>query len=150
MDTSSPRKPLEIICSCVATILATSWVAVHSNLSHPIDSKFKNTLHNSTSRHFFVSHFLSLNGHAWYIPRPWRPSVCLAVIIRADSIFFIWIARTDCLLRTTLVALSYFKTNLKMSGTLQYTKLKMSGTLQYILAAWRHCRLSIPIIINGY
>ena len=39
-----PRKTLEIIWSCVATILASSWVSVHPNLPHPDDSKIKRTL----------------------------------------------------------------------------------------------------------
>jgi len=39
-----PRKRLEIIWSCIATILASSWVAVHPNLPHPDDSKLKKIL----------------------------------------------------------------------------------------------------------
>jgi len=36
-----PRKRWEIIWSCIATILAASWVSVHPNLPHPKDSKVK-------------------------------------------------------------------------------------------------------------
>jgi len=39
-----PRKRLEIIWSCIATILASSWVAVHPNLPHRDDSKLKKIL----------------------------------------------------------------------------------------------------------
>ena len=39
-----PRKRIEIIWSCIATILASSWVSVHPNLPHPHDSKFRRTL----------------------------------------------------------------------------------------------------------
>ena len=39
-----PRKRLEIVWSCIATILAASWVSVHPNLPHPKDSKLKKTL----------------------------------------------------------------------------------------------------------
>jgi len=39
-----PRKELEIIWGCIATILASSWVAVHPNLPHPDDSKVKKNL----------------------------------------------------------------------------------------------------------
>ena len=39
-----PRKRVEIIWSCIATILAASWVSVHPNLPHPKDSKVKKTL----------------------------------------------------------------------------------------------------------
>jgi len=39
-----PRRHLEIIWSCVTTILAASWVSVHPNLPHPQDSKLKKTL----------------------------------------------------------------------------------------------------------
>jgi len=47
-DTDSPdlcpRKRVEIIWSCIATILAASWVSVHPNLPHPTDSWWKKTL----------------------------------------------------------------------------------------------------------
>jgi len=43
-DLQCPRKRLEIIWSCIATILAASWVSVHPNLPHPDDSKLKKTL----------------------------------------------------------------------------------------------------------
>jgi len=39
-----PRKRIEIVWSCVATILASSWVSVHPNLPHPDDSSMKKTL----------------------------------------------------------------------------------------------------------
>ena len=39
-----PRKRLEIIWSCIATVLAASWVSVHPNLPHLEDSKLKKTL----------------------------------------------------------------------------------------------------------
>jgi len=39
-----PRNRLEIIWSCIATILASSWVAVHPNLPHRDDSKLKKIL----------------------------------------------------------------------------------------------------------
>jgi len=39
-----PRQRLEIIWSCIATILASSWVAVHPNLPHPDDSEVKKIL----------------------------------------------------------------------------------------------------------
>jgi len=47
-DTSAtdvcPRKRLEIIWSCIVTIIASSWVAVHPNLPHREDSKLKKIL----------------------------------------------------------------------------------------------------------
>jgi len=39
-----PRKRVEIIWSCIATILAASWVSVHPNLPHRKGSKVKKTL----------------------------------------------------------------------------------------------------------
>ncbi|KAF9566529.1 hypothetical protein CPC08DRAFT_100398 [Agrocybe pediades] len=39
-----PRTRLEIIWSCLATILAASWVAVHPNIPSPNESKLKKTV----------------------------------------------------------------------------------------------------------
>ena len=39
-----PRTRLEITWSCIATVLASSWVSVHPNLPHPHTSKLKNML----------------------------------------------------------------------------------------------------------
>jgi len=43
-DHPCTRKPLEIVWSCIATILAASWVSVHPNMPHPDDSRLKRTL----------------------------------------------------------------------------------------------------------
>ncbi|KAF9549270.1 hypothetical protein CPC08DRAFT_675049, partial [Agrocybe pediades] len=39
-----PRQRIQIIWTCVATILAASWVSVHPNIPNPKDSKIKKTL----------------------------------------------------------------------------------------------------------
>ncbi|KAF4616964.1 hypothetical protein D9613_008727 [Agrocybe pediades] len=43
-DSVCPRTRLEIIWSCLATILAASWVSVHPNMPGPNESKVKKTL----------------------------------------------------------------------------------------------------------
>jgi len=43
-DMQCPRKRVEIIWSCIATIIAASWVSVHPNLPHPNDSQYRRLL----------------------------------------------------------------------------------------------------------
>ncbi|KAF4616387.1 hypothetical protein D9613_008673 [Agrocybe pediades] len=39
-----PRQRIQIICTCVATILAASWVSVHPNIPNPKESKIMKAL----------------------------------------------------------------------------------------------------------
>lgn len=39
-----PRQRINIIWTCLATILAASWVSVHPNMPHPDDSMVKKSL----------------------------------------------------------------------------------------------------------
>jgi len=43
-DTQCPRKRVEIIWSCIATVIAALWVSVHPNLPHPNDSQYRRLL----------------------------------------------------------------------------------------------------------